>query len=467
MKGVVKIILSILFFTGTFSQITSAYTLSSDNISEDSLFFPNYSYEYVPDPDYYEIEERFNALTSEIPLTYNSRIKAFIDYFTIRNRDYTKMVLGRLHLYFPMFEKYFKEYGIPEDIKFLAIVESGLNPIARSRVGAVGLWQFMPATGKMYGLDIDWYIDERMDPEKSTEAACKYLRSLYNYFNAWDLALAAYNAGPGKVRRAIRKSGYKKDFWEIYRYLPRETRSYVPQFLAFLYVVNYAEEHNFIIDDYKEYLPETDTIIVNDFLYFKTFADLTNICAEDLEKLNPSVRRRAIPESENEFILHIPYDIKPFLLENRNWILDSAKNTGKEELEYLARNSVGSTYGRDKVIHTVKTGEVLGTIANKYKVRVADVRSWNNIRGNLIRVNQKLKIWVNQNYYSSLKVKSSPPIQQNNPLPLSSSKIHLVQPGDSLWKISKQYEGLTIEKIKKLNNLKSDRLVPGQKLIIG
>ncbi len=278
---------------------------------------------------------------------------------------------------------------------------------------------------------------------------------------------AAYNAGPGKVRRAIRKSGYKKDFWEIYRYLPRETRSYVPQFLAFLYVVNYAEEHNFLIEEYNEYLPETDTIIVNDFLYFKTFADLTNICPEDLEKLNPSVRRRAIPESENEFVLYIPYDIKPYFLENRKWILDSAKNTGKEELEYLARNSVGSTYGRDKVVHTVRSGEVLGTIANKYKVRISDVRSWNNIQGNLIRVNQKLKIWVNQNYYQSLKAKNGSQILPDTPQIMASSKTHLVQPGDSLWKISLKYKGLTIERIKKLNNLKSDRIVPGQKLIIG
>lgn len=467
MTDVVKIILSFLIIAGSFLLEAYGYVQPTGKVSEDSLYHPNYIYEYVPDPDYYEIEERFSALTSEMPLTYNTRIKAFIDYFTIRNREYTKTVLGRIHLYFPLFEKYFKEYGIPDDIKYLAIVESGLNPRAGSRAGAVGLWQFMPATAKMYGMDIDWYIDERMDPEKSTEAACKYLRSLYNYFNDWNLALAAYNAGPGKVRRAIRKSGYKKDFWEIYRYLPRETRSYIPQFLAFLYVVNYAEEHNFIIEEYNEYLPETDTIIVNDFLYFKTFADLTNICPEDLEKLNPSVRRRAIPESESEFVLYIPYDIKPYFLENRKWILDSAKNTGKEELEYLARNSVGSTYGRDKVVHTVRSGEVLGTIANKYKVRISDVRSWNNIRGNLIRVNQKLKIWVNQNYYQSLKAKNNPQIPPDTPQILPSSKTHLVQPGDSLWKISLQYKGLTIERIKKLNNLKSDRIVPGQKLIIG
>ena len=378
------------------------------------------------------------------------------------------MVLGRVDLYFPLFEKYFKEYDIPEEIKYLSIIESGLNPKALSPVGAVGLWQFMPATARMYGLNIDWYVDERMDPEKSTIAACKYMRSLYDYFKDWELVMAAYNTGPGNVRRAIRRSGYKKNFWEIYRYLPRETRSYVPQFMAIMYVVNFAEDHSFYKEEYTEYLPETDTLVVKDFLYFKTFADLTNTCVEDLEKLNPKVRRRAFPDTDNEYIFYIPYDIKSYVLENRNFILDSARRTGKEELEYLARNSVGSTWGRDKLVHTVRSGEVLGLIAEKYQVRVADIRSWNNLSSNLIRVNQKLNIYVNEKYYNSIKpqnaVASKPtPIPQ----PSNTSKIHLVQPGDSLWKISRQYEGLTIEKIKELNNLKTNKIKPGQKLIIG
>lgn len=446
---------------------------STDIADNDTLIYPNYTYEHIPDFTYEEIEERFMKMDSEIPLSFNTRIKAFIDYFTIRDREYTKSVLGKSDIYFPLFERYFKEYDIPDEIKYLAIVESGLNPKARSRVGAVGLWQFMPGTARMFGLKTDWYIDERMDPEKSTKAAAKYLKSLYSYFEDWELALAAYNAGPGKVRRAIRKSGYKKKFWEIYRYLPRETRSYVPQFMAFKYLINYAEDHNFFIEEYKEYIPETDTIMVNDFLYFKTFADLTNTCAEDLEKMNPSVRRRAFPEGGKSYIFNIPADIKPYFLENRNYILDSAKNTGKEELEYLARHSVGSTWGRDKIVHTVHSGEVLGTIAEKYKVRISDIRSWNNINGNLIRINQRLNIYVNQSYYNSINNQNivvreqASPARSSTPQPSASDKVHVVKPGDSLWEISRQYEGLTIERIKKLNNLKSNKIKPGQKLIIG
>jgi membrane-bound lytic murein transglycosylase D len=196
---------------------------------------------------------------------------------------------------------------------------------------------------------------------------------------------------------------------------------------------------------------------------------LTNTCAEDLEKLNPMVRRRAFPETGQTYIFHIPSDIKPYVVENRAYILDSAKNTGKEELEYLARHSIGSTWGRDKIVHVVRSGEVLGLIAEKYKVRVADIRSWNNLHGNLIRVNQKLKIFVNESYYNKLNNHQTATISQadTKPQPLPSDKVHLVQPGDSLWKISRQYEGLTIERIKKLNNLKSNKIKPGQKLIIG
>ncbi|MCA6410127.1 MAG: lytic transglycosylase domain-containing protein, partial [Cytophagales bacterium] len=195
-----------------------------------TLLLPS-NLEYVPaEATPQLIAERLSSLQGIIELTYNSKVQSFIDYFTIRDREYTRMVQRRKDLYFPLFEKKLKEYGLPDELKYLSIIESGLNPRVMSRARAVGLWQFMSGTGRYMGLSNDWYIDERMDPEKSTDAACRYLAQLYSNFGDWQLALAAYNSGPGTVRNAIRRSGYKKNFWEVYARLPRETKSYVPQF---------------------------------------------------------------------------------------------------------------------------------------------------------------------------------------------------------------------------------------------
>ncbi|MFT5640637.1 MAG: membrane-bound lytic murein transglycosylase D, partial [Cyclobacteriaceae bacterium] len=201
-------------------------------------------FDFIPDATYEEVEDRVGCIDSEIVLNYNNKVKSFIDYFTIRDRDYSRRTLHYSTYYFPMFEKYLKKYNLPDALKYLAVVESGLRTNAVSHASAVGLWQFIPSTGKMYGLNEDWYVDDRMDPEKATDAACRHLKDLYRTFDDWELAIAAYNCGAGNVRKAIRRSGYKRKFWEIYRYLPRETRSYLPQFVAIAYTFNYAFEHN-------------------------------------------------------------------------------------------------------------------------------------------------------------------------------------------------------------------------------
>ena len=266
--------------------------------------------EYVPGDDDPElIRDRLTCIEQTIPLVYNERIHAFINYFTVKDREYTRLMVRRKNLYFPLFEKYLAKYGLPDELKYLSIIESGLNPRAISRARAVGLWQFMSATGRYYGLNNDWYIDDRMDPEKATEAACRYLRDLYRMFNDWELALAAYNTGPGNVKRAIRRSGYQRSFWEIYPNLPRETRSYVPQFVAIIYAMNYLDEHNFLVDG-EEMLPTYDTIQVSKFLHFETFATLTGACLEDLQRLNPSIQRNAIPETSKVYTLYVPQEAK-------------------------------------------------------------------------------------------------------------------------------------------------------------
>lgn len=436
---------------------------------EDSASFAFYALptdiEHIPGDDLPAvIEDRLGCIQKTIPLTYNDRVHSFINYFTVRDREYTRMVATRRQVYFPLFEKYLVKYGLPDELKYLSIIESGLNPKAVSRVRAVGLWQFMSPTGRHFGLQHDWFIDDRMDPDKATEAACKYLKELYGMFGDWELALASYNAGPGNVKKAIRRSGYKKNFWEAYAYLPRETRSYVPQFVAIIYAMNYLDDHNFY-DIGEEVLMPSDTLHIKKFLNFETFANLTGICLEDLQVLNPSIQRNAIPGRPHLQIIRVPLIAKEVLAFNRYAILDSASKVGKKELEMLAKTSEGSTYGRDQVMYRVKSGDVLGSIAMRYNVRVADIRKWNNLSGNTIRINQRLNIWLRQpagGVQPVASVKPKPTIV----LPIPGSKTYTVQEGDTLWDISRKFDGLTIEKLKSLNNLSSSKLQPGQKLIV-
>ncbi|MGB3181296.1 MAG: LysM peptidoglycan-binding domain-containing protein [Cyclobacteriaceae bacterium] len=461
--------LIILTHLPSMAQLPSAdedYMTEAEDGSE--LIYPEYDYDFIPDASYDLVEDRLACIESDMTLSMHPRVKSFVDFFTVRDRDYSRLMMERSSVYFPLFEKYLAEYGLPDELKHLSIVESGLQPGAVSRVGAVGLWQFMPATGRYFKLHQDFYIDERMDPEEATRAACVYLKDLYRQFNDWELALASYNAGPGNVRKAIRRSGYKKNFWEIYKYLPRETRSYVPQFVAVTYMMNYHEEHNLYPEEYR-YAMDQDTILVDHYVDLATLSSLVGLCPDDLKQINPALYRAAVPDDIGRaYPIRIPSDVREVLDSNRMVILDSASRVGRDRLDYLARHSVGSTYGREHMVHRVRSGEVLGTIARKYGVRIADIRSWNNIRGNLIRVNQRLNIyvWPGRKPSSSATASAKAPAKSTTTMD-KGKRYYQVQPGDSLWSISKKHQGLSIEKIKELNNLKSNKIKPGQKLVIG
>jgi membrane-bound lytic murein transglycosylase D len=437
---------------------------TGDQVEEDSLLLESVlsaNLEYIPAEESAElIADRLGCLEQRIPLEYNDKVAAFINYFTIRDREYTRMVLRRKDLYFPLFEKYLAKYKLPEELKYLSIIESGLNPRAVSRVRAVGLWQFMSGTGRYMGLHNDWYIDERMDPEKSTDAACRYLTMLHSIFKDWPLALAAYNSGPGTVLKAIRRSGYKRSFWEVYSFLPRETRAYVPQFIAIIYAVNYAELHN-LAEFSREELPSYDTLLTRQFLHFETFANLTGTCVEDLQRLNPSIQRNVIPDGKS-YILKVPVQAKQKLEQNRFAFLDSAAKIGKRQFQQTTATVYGSTYGREMVVYQVRPGDVLGTIAQRHRVRIDDIKNWNNLSSNIIHPGRQLNLWV----LPQLKVTGS--ISYSTPAPAQpgDANLYIVQPGDTLWDISKKFQGLTIEKIKTLNNLKTNKLKPGQKLIV-
>lgn len=427
-----------------------------------------YLVDFVPDNTYDEVADRMKCLEGEVPLNFNQRVMAFVDYFSIRNRDYTRDIVRQKELYFPLFSEKLAEYNLPDELKYLSIVESGLRPKAISHANAVGLWQFISSTGKMYGLSNGWYVDERMDPYEATDAACRYLKDLHRMFGNWELALAAYNCGPGNVRKAIRRSGYKKTFWEIYRYLPRETRSYVPQFVAITYLFNHLELHNFL-EVPERFTPEWDTIMVSQYFHLETFGNQLNTCVEDLLNLNPQIKRGALPEGTKNFALKIPKELKEEVVANRVHLYDTASKVGKKQLEYLARSTPGSTYGKRKVTYRVKSGDVLGTIARKYHVRVSDLRKWNKINGNLIRIGQRLNVWVLPDYNAQTKktyaVELPKTVQEEKTETTGDQTLYYVRSGDSLWSISKN-NNTTIEKLKSANNLRSNTLQPGQSLVI-
>ena len=443
----------------SFSQeepIEAAVTLSEE-------ILPNYHYEYIPDFTYEQVEGRIKSMKNGMPFELNDRIFSFIQYYTVRNREYTKMVLARKDKFFPLFEKTLSKHEMPTEIRFLSIVESGLDPKIKSRVGAMGLWQFMPATGKMYGMYVNQDIDDRMDPEMSTEAAAKYLKSLYRMFGDWEVALAAYNCGPGNVRKAIRRSGGKKTFWGIYNHLPKETRSYVPQFQAMLYVLNHLEEHNLNLEE-PTYPIEFETVKFERAFSLSRLAELADLCINDLEELNPSIKQGIIPVTNQSMAIRIPKAKSPLIKENLASLSDSL---GTKTISVSASTPIlteakpvkKAATAPDRVAYKVKSGDVLGTIASKYSVSVSQVKKWNNLNSNLIRVGQTLYIYSEK----AQNPTSNGNLAENNS---GSPKTYTVRPGDSLWIISQKHS-LSVEQIKRLNNLNSNSIKPGQRLIIG
>jgi membrane-bound lytic murein transglycosylase D len=421
------------------------------------------------------IAKRLKALQNEVPLVYNAKIKGFIDYFSVRNARYALVMERRKRIYFPMFEEILKSQNVPEEIKYLAIVESGLNAKAVSPAGAAGLWQFMTFTGKEFGLKQDELLDERLDPEKATVAACKYLSALHRTFNDWELALASYNCGPGNVRRAIRKSGYKETFWQIYDYLPKETRSYVPQFVALTYIMNHMGDHG-IVADSLEYPIAFDTITVDQYFDMYTFGEVLNICADDMRKLNPALKK-GILSGAYPYKIKVPVDKMAQFYLNRIDILDACSKevtrAGIASGPISSRatsssSSSSSTAGTTKVYYTVRNGDALGSIAAKYHVHISDIKRWNKISSNTIRAGQRLVIYkkgsgpVTASASPSSKTKSIGTSTKSRATP----NVYYVRSGDSLWTISQKFPGLTVDKIKKLNGLTSNSIKVGQKLIL-
>ena len=453
------------------------------------LATPSYGAGFIPYISEELIEDRLNCLQNEINLEYNHTIQSFIEFFVVRKRDYTKMVLGRKDLYFPIFEEYLKKYNLPEELKYLSVVESGLNPRVISRAKAGGLWQFMPGTGRDFRLYQDNFVDERFDPYKSTEAACKYLKQLYNLFGDWELALASYNCGPGNVRRAIRRSGNRTSFWEIYNNLPRETRSYVPQFVALTYVLNYSEDYKLHADSLERIIP-FDTIQVSQHVNLEALAKQLEVPLGDLQHLNPHLKRNLVPPYLKNYPIRIPSEKLEMFTANRVAIMDSVSKTALPESSFLAMN-VG--YIKKKTVHKVRKGESLARIADKFNVSSYQIKTWNHLRNNKVHSGQRLTIWMekpiamskqlqkmvsqqavvttakaeNQNAVSS---EATVNINKNEATEQSSTAaakqvFHTVRKGEALGAIANKYH-VSLSELKAWNHLKGSKVRVGQRLYI-
>ena len=434
------------------------------------------TYEFCDDliPLYSKTEyaTRLDYLDQQTPfsLTYNTPVHKFIELYALRRRGQVSRMLGLAETYFPLFEEMLDKYDMPLELKYLAIVESALNPSAGSRAGAKGLWQFMYRTGKIYGLNVTSYIDDRFDPYKSTVAACEYLQFLHGIYDNWDLALAAYNCGPGRVNRAIRRSGGKKDYWELWRYLPRETRGYVPAFIAVNYIMEYATEHN-IYPTPPRYLDfEKDTVVVRNMVKFEYIEAVINVPKEELEYLNPQYKLGIIPGIPGEtYTLTLPTLSVGAFMNNEQAIY--GYKTEQERIDSaekaIAMEKQKQYMQETRLTHTVKNGEVLGLIAQKYRVNVSDVRSWNNMSSSRIYIGQKLTIYTANKPSMAVQpvvAKSTAKKQEIKDLKF---RYHVIRSGDTLWDIAKLYEGVTINQIKELNQINNARkLKPGMKIKI-
>ncbi len=400
---------------------------------------------------------RLNARTP-FNVEYNPSLESVIKNFLKNRKSYFERIMGLSAYYFPMFERELDAYNIPLEMKYLAIVESALNPRAKSRVGATGLWQFMYATGKQYGLEVSSYVDERSDPIKSTTTAAVYLSKLYEIFGDWDLALAAYNSGPGNVSKAIRRSGGYENYWNIRHNLPRETAGYVPAFLATMYIFEYAKEHGFVSEKPLFYGFETDTIRVKQMITLDQVSEATNISIEELQFLNPSYKLDIIPVIENKnYYLRLPRTSIGTFVTNESTIYAAAK----AELEAREKPLPQFFKAESKVTYRVKSGDNLGFIARKYRVRVSDIKRWNGLRSNNIRIGQRLTIYPRNPVVSQ---ETSTSKTDNKTTTSGGQKIYTVKSGDSLWSISQKFPGVSVQNIRDWNDISGNNLKPGMKL---
>ncbi len=435
-----------------------------------------YAPDSIPHFDDFVYENRLAKLDAASPfdLQFNATVKPYIEMY-LRRRVLLSRMLGLSQLYYPMFEEIFDKYNIPLELKNLAVIESALNPVARSRAGAMGLWQFMYPTGKLYGLNVTSYIDERADPYKATIAAAEYLQFLYKMFNDWQMVLAAYNAGPGTINRAIRRSGGKKTYWEIRPYLPIETQAYVPAFIAANYAMNYYPEHNIYPDVPRKTYFELDTVIIKEPLSFQQLAGVLDVTTEEIQYFNPIYKKQVIPAGGN--VLTMPKSVIGKFVTNEEEIYAMLRKQNEEQ-----KTLVQTQIKEIQILHTVKTGERLSTIAHKYGVTVGDITTWNLVGKKGLRPGRKLVIYKAEKPIAPKDTakKTDPSLADKNAQ--GDKKLvaettttnaettgvkedtYIVKPGDYFYKIAREHN-ISVDDLLQMNGLtRKSAISAGQKL---
>ncbi|MCF0207674.1 MAG: LysM peptidoglycan-binding domain-containing protein [Bacteroidales bacterium] len=417
---------------------------------------------------------RVENISTPLNIVYNDKVQQYIDKYVKRGHRLAPKLLGLSHQYFMMFEEKLDAYGIPLELKYLSVIESALNPRAKSPAGAVGLWQFMYKTGLVMGLEITSYIDERMDPEKSTDAACRYLKLLHSTYNDWTLALAAYNAGPGRINAAIKRSG-KSTYWEIYPYLPEETRNYVPGFIAMMYMFENHKLHNFKPEKI-DFFEDVDTVMVKKQLHFAQLDSVLGIPVEETRELNPQYKLDIVPAKTKQYPLKMQrkyinqfLELEDSIYSFNDSVIFNLKKVDFSKSATYSREPSGQPAGTNAVTYSVKSGDVLGSIAQKYGVTVSNIKSWNGLSSDRLQIGQKLKIYVkstsNSSSSSSSSSKSSAKSSTDTKTD-SKYEYYTVKSGDTPSKIAAKYDGVTAEDIIKLNGIDPAKLQIGQKLKI-
>ena len=404
--------------------------------------------------------ERLEKMNSFITLPFNETVKNYMVLYSEKMPTKMGHILGLSTYYLPIFEDIFNRYGLPSELKAMAIIESALNPTAVSRAGAKGMWQFMYNTARTYGLRINSYVDERLDVEKAADAAARYLLDSYNIFGDWCLAISAYNCGAGNVNKAIRRAGGNKDFWSIYPYLPKETRGYMPAFVGALYAMTYYKEYG-IVPEPVQMPAHTDTFEIRRNLHFSQISEVIGIPNEDLQNLNPQYIHDLIPGNEAPYILKLPYNYTNAFLDNQD-SLYTHKTAEMAGTKVLEGPSIPDSGTQERIAYKVKSGDYLGRIASRYGVTVKQLQQWNNLRGTNLRVGQTLYI------YRSGGGKTASSSSGSSASASSSSSGYItytVKSGDTLYKIAQRYPGVTANDIMKINSISSN-IKPGMKIKI-